>query len=48
MARLPFEGIRILDFGWIFAIPHATAWLGALGAEVIRVESTWRPTWCDF
>ncbi|HUY39143.1 MAG TPA: CoA transferase [Candidatus Binataceae bacterium] len=43
MARLPFEGIRILDFGWIFAVPHATAWLGALGADVIRVESTSAP-----
>src|SRR6202050_4415931 len=40
---LPFEGIRIADFGWIFAIPHATAWLGSLGAEVIRVESTVAP-----
>jgi len=43
MARLPFEGIRILDFGWIFAVPHATAWLGALGADVIRVESMLAP-----
>ncbi|HUY28990.1 MAG TPA: CoA transferase [Candidatus Binataceae bacterium] len=43
MARLPFEGIRILDFGWIYAVPHATAWLGALGADVIRVESTLAP-----
>ncbi len=39
MGSLPFEGIRVADFGWIFAVPHATAWLGALGAEVIRVES---------
>ncbi|MGO9603892.1 MAG: CaiB/BaiF CoA transferase family protein [Candidatus Binataceae bacterium] len=43
MRRLPFEGIRVLDFGWIFAVPHATAWLGSLGAEVIRVESTRAP-----
>ncbi|MGH7949689.1 MAG: CaiB/BaiF CoA transferase family protein, partial [Candidatus Binataceae bacterium] len=43
MARLPFDGIRILDFGWIFAVPHATAWLGSLGAEVIRVETTLNP-----
>jgi benzylsuccinate CoA-transferase BbsF subunit len=40
---LPFEGIRIADFGWIFAIPHATAWFGALGADVIRIESTAAP-----
>ena len=43
MKRLPLEGIRVLDFGWIFAVPHATAWLGALGAEVIRVESMRAP-----
>ncbi|HEY6394085.1 MAG TPA: CoA transferase [Candidatus Binataceae bacterium] len=40
MSKLPFEGIRVADFGWIFAVPHATAWLGSLGAEVIRIEST--------
>ncbi|HYA36426.1 MAG TPA: CoA transferase [Candidatus Binataceae bacterium] len=43
MGSLPFEGIRIADFGWIFAIPHATSWLGSLGADVIRVESTTSP-----
>ncbi len=43
MGALPFEGIRIADFGWIFAVPHATAWLGALGADVIRIESTRAP-----
>ena len=39
LSRRPLEGIRVIDFGWILAVPHATAWLGALGAEVIRVES---------
>lgn len=43
MGRLPFEGIRITDFGRLFAVPHATAWLGSLGAEVIRVESALAP-----
>ncbi len=43
MAQLPFSGIKILDFGWIFAVPHATAWMGALGADVIRVESLKAP-----
>jgi benzylsuccinate CoA-transferase BbsF subunit len=43
MGNLPFEGIRIADFGWIFAVPHATAWLGALGADVIRIESMRAP-----
>lgn len=39
MNNKPLQGIRILDFGWILSIPHCTAWLGTLGAEVIRVES---------
>lgn len=39
---LPLEGVRVLDFGWFYAAPHAGAWLGALGAEVIRVESAAR------
>jgi len=43
MSPLPLEGIRVTDFGWILAVPHCTAWLGALGAEVIRVESMARP-----
>jgi crotonobetainyl-CoA:carnitine CoA-transferase CaiB-like acyl-CoA transferase len=38
----PLRGIRILDFGWILSVPHCTAWLGTLGAEVIRVESMMR------
>jgi len=37
---LPLSGIRVADFGWILAAPHATAWLGALGADVIRVENS--------
>jgi crotonobetainyl-CoA:carnitine CoA-transferase CaiB-like acyl-CoA transferase len=40
---LPFAGLRITDFGWIYALPLATSWLGALGADVIRIESTRAP-----
>lgn len=39
MAPLPLEGIRVADFGWILAAPQCTAWLGVMGAEVIRIES---------
>ncbi len=39
----PLEGIRVADFGWIYAVPHATAWLGALGADVIRIETSGAP-----
>jgi len=43
MGDLPLEGVRVIDFGWIFAVPHTTSWLGALGADVIRIESPKRP-----
>ncbi len=43
MATRPLEGIRVADFGWIYAVPHATAWLGALGADVIRIETSGAP-----
>jgi crotonobetainyl-CoA:carnitine CoA-transferase CaiB-like acyl-CoA transferase len=42
-ARLPFEGIRILDFTAFWAGPFATAWFAALGADVVKVESVQRP-----
>jgi crotonobetainyl-CoA:carnitine CoA-transferase CaiB-like acyl-CoA transferase len=36
-------GIRVVDFSWVVAGPMATKRLGAMGAEIIRIESTTRP-----
>ena len=43
---LPLAGVRVLDFGWVYAMPHCTQWLAAMGAEVLRVESNGRLEWC--
>lgn len=35
---LPLEGIRVLDFGQIYAVPYCTLQLSAMGAEIIKIE----------
>jgi len=42
-ARLPFEGMRVLDMTAFWAGPSCTHILSMLGAEVIHLESTSRP-----
>ena len=37
--RLPFQGVRVADFSWLWAGAYATGLLAMMGAEVIKVES---------
>lgn len=39
----PLKGIRVADFGHVLAGPYSAMLLGAMGAEVIKVESRKRP-----
>ena len=34
----PLAGIRIVDFTWVRAGPWANRWLGAFGAQVLKIE----------
>src|SRR5271168_8326 len=34
----PFEGVTVVEFGYFYAMPYATAMLAALGARVIKIE----------
>jgi benzylsuccinate CoA-transferase BbsF subunit len=37
--RLPLEGVRVANFGWVWAGPVTGQTLGFLGAEVYKIES---------
>ena len=41
--RRPFEGLKVIDFTWVYAGPFATRMLAYYGATVVRVESQTRP-----
>jgi len=40
---LPFDGLRVIDLTAFWSGPYATMLLGALGADVIKIESAQRP-----
>jgi crotonobetainyl-CoA:carnitine CoA-transferase CaiB-like acyl-CoA transferase len=43
MEKANLRGVRVVDFSWVMAGPMATKMLGAMGAEIIKVESSTRP-----
>jgi len=40
MQSKPLSGIRVLEFSGYISLPFATTMLGALGADIVKVERT--------
>jgi benzylsuccinate CoA-transferase BbsF subunit len=43
VTTLPLKGLRVINFGWVWAAPVLGHTLGDMGAEVIKVETRKRP-----
>lgn len=43
MAVKPLQGIKVADFGWVFAGPLMSKYLGDMGATVVKIEGRTRP-----
>ena len=41
--KLPFEGVKIADFSWVWVGPTSVKYLADHGATVVRVETLSRP-----
>jgi benzylsuccinate CoA-transferase BbsF subunit len=41
--KRPLEGLKVVDFSWVFTGPMVTKYLGDHGAEIIKIESAARP-----
>jgi len=42
-SKYALEGLKVVDFSWVFTGPIVTKYLGDHGAEVIKIESATRP-----
>jgi benzylsuccinate CoA-transferase BbsF subunit len=41
--KYALEGLKVVDFSWVFTGPMVTKFLGDHGAEIVKIESAMRP-----